>query len=297
MNDRILKRATARIDEKRHFADQTARQNLIKAYSCAEFKQLYSQKRELEIQIAKKQAYGESYNSKELVLLSQKLELLLKSLGLNGTDIMPNYECKECNDTGYKNGLLCDCLKREISKELLAYGGFSHTLATFKDANCAHPAFDVMQKWCNLNNNKINVVISGNTGTGKTFLTECVASQLIEKNLLVSFTTAFNLNNSMLNYHISFDANRDQILSPYLECDVLIIDDLGTEPIKKNVTLEYLYFILNERMQMQKRTIITTNLLPEDILNTYGERIFSRLSNKKIAIMINLDGDDLRLKK
>lgn len=297
MNDKILKKATARIDAKRSFADDRARQNLLKAYQNANFKELYNQKRELEIQIAKKQAYGESYNEKELVLLTQKLEFVLKDMGLNGTDIEPNYECKECGDTGYHDGLICECLKREISKELMAYGGFAHRLANFEDSTFSHPAFDVMQKWCNLSNNKINVVISGNTGTGKTFLTECVASKLIEKNMLISFTTAFNLNNAMLNYHISFDANRDQILSPYLECDVLIIDDLGTEPIKKNVTLEYLYFILNERMQMQKRTIITTNLLPEDILKTYGERIFSRLSNKKIAIMINLDGDDLRLKK
>ena len=119
----------------------------------------------------------------------------------------------------------------------------------------------------------------------------------MQKNRLVLFTTAFNLNNAMFNYHISLDANRDEIIKPYMDSEVLIIDDLGTEPLKKNVTQEYLYLILNERMLSHKSTIITTNLMPKDIMETYGERLASRLFNKKTSIMINLEGDDLRLKK
>ena len=154
-----------------------------------------------------------------------------------------------------------------------------------------------MQKWCDVKNDKTNILICGHTGTGKTFLTECIADRLMQKNRLVLFTTAFNLNNAMFNYHISLDANRDEIIKPYMDSEVLIIDDLGTEPLKKNVTQEYLYLILNERMLSHKSTIITTNLMPKDIMETYGERLASRLFNKKTSIMINLEGDDLRLKK
>ncbi len=297
MNEKILKKALLRIDEKRQYAEEKAKNNLLLAYKNPEFKKLYNTKRELEIEIARREVYGEPVNRKELTLLSQKLEFCLKDMDLNGTDILPNYECKDCSDTGYINGKPCDCLKAEINKELLNFSGFTHKLATFEDNNYNNPAYDLMKKWCDVKSDKTNILICGHTGTGKTFLTECIASRLIEKYKLVLFTTAFNLNNSMLNYHISFDSNRENIIKPYLETDVLIIDDLGSEPMLKNVTQEYLYLILNERMLAKKSTIITTNLMPKDILNTYGERIFSRLSNKKVSIMINLESDDLRLKK
>ena len=297
MNEKILKKALLRIDEKRQYAEEKAKNNVLLAYKNPEFKKLYNTKRELEIEIARREVYGEPVNRKELTLLSQKLEFCLKDMDLNGTDILPNYECKDCSDTGYINGKPCDCLKAEINKELLNFSGFTHKLATFEDNNYNNPAYDLMKKWCDVKSDKTNILICGHTGTGKTFLTECIASRLIEKYKRVLFTTAFNLNNSMLNYHISFDSNRENIIKPYLETDVLIIDDLGSEPMLKNVTQEYLYLILNERMLAKKSTIITTNLMPKDILNTYGERIFSRLSNKKVSIMINLESDDLRLKK
>lgn len=297
MNDTILKKAKSKIDEKRQFAEEKARQNLMLAYKDEKFKNLYNHKRELEIEVARKQAYGEPVDTKELNEINHQIEFCLKELNLNGTDIRPNYECKECSDTGYIEGHLCDCLKKEINKELFALSGFTHKLATFQDNISPNPAFDLMKKWCEVKNDKTNILICGHTGTGKTFLTECIASRLLEKNRIVLFTTAFNLNNAMLNYHISFDANRDEIIKPYLESEVLIIDDLGSEPMLKNVTQEYLYLIVNERMLAKRPTIITTNLMLKDILNTYGERLFSRLSNKRVSIMINLEGEDLRLRK
>ena len=121
MNDKILKRAEARIDAKRHFADDRARENLLIAYKNPKFKELYNKEREMEIEIARKEAYGEPYDTKELTLLNQQIEFCLKEIGLNGTDIKPNYECKECLDTGYVEGRLCDCLKKEINKELTIF--------------------------------------------------------------------------------------------------------------------------------------------------------------------------------
>ena len=280
----------AKITERRQHANDRARENLLKAYTAPEFKELYNAQRETEIELARKQAYGEDFSNEQakLVEISLKQEFCLRQLGLNSTDLYPNYECKDCNDTGYKMGYMCDCLKKEINKELLAYSGFTHRLASFEDNQYNPPVSDLLKKWCNTKSNKINILISGNTGTGKTFLTECVANELIKKNKLLLFTTAFNMNNTLLNYHISFDSTREQIIKPYLESQVLIIDDLGTEPMIKNVTCEYLYLILNERMLNNLPTIITTNLDINDILAHYGERVFSRISNKKISLLINL---------
>lgn len=297
MNRALLKKAQSVIDKRRQYADEKARENLQIALKNPEFKELYKKQKELEIELARRDAYGEKVDYSQIDRIINIQEHLLKNKGLNGIDIKPNYECKFCNDTGYINGDPCECLKKEINKELLKFSGFTHKLSTFEENTMNHAAYPLMQKWCDTVNSKLNVLIYGHTGTGKTFLTECVADRLMKNSRVVLFVTAFNLNNSLLNYHISFDANRNDIIDPYLASEVLIIDDLGSEPLLKNVTKEYLYLILNERMLNNLPTIITTNLDPDEIITTYGERIFSRLINKKTSIAINLDGEDLRLKK
>ena len=96
-------------------------------------------------------------------------------------------------------------------------------------------------------------------------------------------------------YHTTLDLSKTDYLNSMLKSDCLLIDDLGTEPIKRNITLEYLYLILNERLNSNKKTIITTNLNLEEILSRYGERIFSRIANKKTSKCFQMQGNDLRL--
>lgn len=297
MNNTLLKKALAKINERRLFAEDRARENLEIAFKNEVFKQNYKMQKEEEIEIAKKEAFNIHASYEKLNNLKNEQEFLLKNLGLNGTDIKPNYECKLCNDTGFIKGKTCECLKKEVNKQLFSYSGFTHKLATFEDSKINNLAYDLMKKWCESIPSKINVLISGHTGTGKTYLTECIASRLMQQNRIVLFTTAFNLNNSLLNYHISFDSKRNDIIEPFLTSEVLIIDDLGSEPMLKNVTKEYLYLVISERMQNNLPTIITTNLELGEILATYGERIFSRLVHKKTTLCLNLEGEDLRLKK
>ena len=80
------------------------------------------------------------------------------------------------------------------------------------------------------------------------------------------------------------------------EDKVLIIDDLGVEPILNNITLNYFYTILNERMIANKSTIINSNLMPNEVLDRYGERIFSRIMNKKCGLVLEYKGEDRRIK-
>jgi len=84
------------------------------------------------------------------------------------------------------------------------------------------------------------------------------------------------------------------IMDKYLNCDLLCIDDLGTENILKNVTVEYLYLILSERLNKGKPIIITTNLSLEQIEKVYDDRILSRLTHKLTGLLINFEGEDLR---
>lgn len=295
MNRALLKKAELRITEKRQFAEERARNFLQQALQNKNFEALYKQQKSLEIEFARKEVYGEKVDYSIIDKLKLEQEHILKEMGLNGTDITPNYECKECGDSGYIEGKPCDCLKKEINKELFSYSGFVEKLADFSENNSSHPAFSLMEKWCETKSTKTNVLISGKAGAGKTFLTQCIAKRLMDKNRVVLFSTAFNLNNAMLTYHSTFTPGRENIIDPFLSSEVLIIDDLGTEPMIKNVTQEYIYLIINERMLKNLPTIITTNLSLNEINTHYGERIFSRLANKKTSILINLESNDKRL--
>ena len=141
------------------------------------------------------------------------------------------------------------------------------------------------------------IVLSGKVGVGKTHLLQCAVKKAIDEGILSYYTTAFNLNQDMLKYHCAPLHEKESIIQKYLDADLLCIDDLGTESIYKNVTIEYLYLILNERQQKNKNTIITTNLNPAQIQDTYDDRIFSRLISKKDSILVEINSEDLRLKK
>jgi DNA replication protein DnaC len=141
------------------------------------------------------------------------------------------------------------------------------------------------------------VLILGDTGVGKTHLIECMTSYSLGKGLKIKYTTAFNFNQEMLKYHCAKLEEKDEILDPYLSSDILFIDDLGSENKITNVTNEYLYLVINERMQNNKKTVITTNADFAQIQDSYGERIFSRLMHKKQSLKINFTGVDLRIKK
>ena len=140
-------------------------------------------------------------------------------------------------------------------------------------------------------------MICGATGIGKTYLLECMTNELISNNKYAIMTTAFNLNQNFLKYHTTFNESKIEYLEPYLDCDVLLIDDLGTEPLLNNVTLDYLYLVINQRNIENKAIVISTNLDIEELMQRYGERITSRLINKQTSISFKIKDNDLRLKK
>ena len=145
------------------------------------------------------------------------------------------------------------------------------------------------------NQTKINTILfTGETGTGKTYIAKSFLKTLILQNKLGLFYDINSLNQQFLNAHLNFEA-RDKILYDIYNCDVLIIDDLGSENTFKNVTREYLLTILNDRQSQNKITLFTTNLTLNDIKTKYTERFFSRLMDKEISLKFNFIGKDLRL--
>ena len=290
--------------KRRQTAEKTADKNLKTALQDEEFKQLYSSFKALEIEKAKSQVYNKTFDEKKLENLKNKLKTKLNELNLTFNSLIPKYTCPLCEDTGIYQNKECSCINKIKSFYLLKKCGLNFVPHTFKDCNFSifdNPEliknfYEKMKNWCVQPTTIKNIVISGKSGVGKSFLLECMLSELIKEKQYVVYTTAFSLSQNLLKYHTTFDKIKEEIISPYLNCDVLIIDDLGSEPIFKNVTEEYLYLILNQRIFEHKSVIISTNLTLQEIQNRYGERIFSRIISKNFSKIFNIENSDLRLK-
>lgn len=247
---------------------------------------------------------------KTLEQIEQSQEKILKRLKIKKTDLIPHFSCKKCEDTGFMNGELCACVKQKYNNGLMKQSNIDFDLVPYLDDYSTEIYCDeqkqhmqlVKQNLLEFVNNfatsKIkNIVFVGSTGVGKTYLAQSVAKQVIKNGHTALLNSAFGINNIFLASHTALTSDKMLGLNQLIEPELLIIDDLGSEPILKNVTKEYLLLLINERNMQNKSTIFTTNLMPNNILDKYNERIFSRMFNKANSLCINLQGEDLRLKK
>lgn len=308
----LIASCLAELSASRINAQNKAVSFLMKAREIPEFNQLDKEERALTFEIGKLRAENKNTTeqNKNLQLIKEKKEHILLKNNISPDSLSAKYSCMKCQDTGYVNGTFCKCLQNKVrekilkdcgveNKKLCSFKEFKPDLATDeKQKSQLLKVKDIFEKVADkyplINQNFI--VVSGKTGVGKTFMTECLASKLIDKGFIVSFVSAFGMNKLMLSYHTCFDQNKQSYLDALIDPDVLIIDDLGTEPVLKNVTLEYLYVVLSERSRLGHLTVVTTNLGSSEILDRYNERIFSRLVNKRESMLIQIQGEDLRCK-
>lgn len=267
-----------------------------------EFNNIYTEYSEKQI------AYWRSkYEEDNLALkhdfedLKAQVEKYLTTHGYDKSRLNPHYDCPICNDTGVVGGRICNCLLTELNEKMSKLCSSQSVFVNFAD--CDENVMNdtdkkvkrVLENWCDKfpNVSKNTITLIGGAGSGKTFMLECVADTMIKKNYLVCYKTAFELNELARLYHIgkSYD------FADCLNAEILIIDDLGTEPVLKNVTKEYLYNIINTRQTKNLPTLISTNLSLDQLLDRYDDRIFSRLSNKNIALIMQLDSQDKRIRK
>lgn len=233
-------------------------------------------------------------------------ERALKKYGFDEGDFAPKYGCPDCGDTGYKDGAPCRCLRQAINNIITESYGID--IAQFRGFDYVDPAFektikgelsavyDGMKKYCErFPDTKFTThVFSGLTGTGKTHLACCAAKRVMERGFAVIFLTAFKLNEIFLKYHIDHRGGDREYLENIYNCDLLVIDDLGTENIFKNVTAEYLLSLLSERLFDNRHTLITTNLDGGQLFERYGDRLYSRLTDKRKTCLFQFSGGNLR---
>lgn len=250
------------------------------------------------------------------LLFARKKELLLAG-GLPEDYLERQYVCADCRDTGYIGGRKCQCLQKAIVdmlytqsnlKDVLHQENFSTFCMDYYSGNFIDPltgkssrelmhiALAACHEFAEGFPGRIeNILLYGDTGVGKSFLTHCIAKELMDKSYSVIYFSAVQLFDHLAkNTFGKKEADGTEAFGHIYDCDLLIIDDLGTE-LSNSFTVSQLFMCLNERILRKKSTIISTNLALDDINSVYSERIFSRVSSN--YRMLRLTGDDIRIQK
>ena len=250
----------------------------------------------------------------EIEELSAQKPALLKSHGLPANYLEMHYQCPDCKDTGYIGTHKCHCFKKAIIdllyeqsnlKEILKKENFDHFSFDYysdtmkneatglTERETARRAYDIARGFVrNFDSSFENLFLYGDTGVGKTFLSHCIAHDLLESAHCVMYFSAFDLFELLADSKFSRDKTEGQEF--VFDSDLLIIDDLGTELTNSFVSSQ-LFLCINERIMRRKSTIISTNLKLENFSDTYSERTFSRIASN--YRMVKLEGKDIRIQK
>lgn len=251
---------------------------------------------------------------KEIAEISRAKRYLLTKHGYAADYLDPIYKCDCCKDTGYttsKDGLKqkCHCFRQQeltilyeqsniqdmISKE--NFSTLSYEYYQGEDLRRFESAVSLCQNFVqNFKQDYHNLFFYGTVGTGKSFLSGCIAMELLEKGHSVIYFSATGLFDILARY--AFDSKAKGELQSFYEdlygCDLLIIDDLGTEVTNSFVTSQ-LFSCLNERHLRKKSTLISTNISLEELRDRYSDRIFSRITSN--FDLCKLTGPDIRILK
>ncbi len=279
-----------------------------------EYKKIDDEISDLAFQCGMKRLSGDknalSGMKSEIEKKSQQKMKLLKENGYSEDYLEPIFTCPICEDSGYVGNEKCSCFKQEIIKvkyeqsnigEILEKENFdtlSYDYYYDSEIDEVKKVIDGCKKFAEeFDDKKENLILFGRAGTGKTFLTNCIAKKLIDTEHSVLYFTSFQLFDTLAKYTFKRQGNDEEISevhSDMLSCDALIIDDLGTE-IDNSFTVTQLFLILNERGKNGKSTIISTNLSLAELAEKYSERVSSRILGdyKKYKI----DIADIRIKK
>ena len=252
----------------------------------------------------------------QVAKLSAERLSLLKVKGFPEDYLQPRYFCPHCQDTGYADGKKCSCFKKAeiellytqsnladiLQKENFEHFSFDWYSDTIKNEATGLTAKETARKAYDAAWNFVqdfdscwqNLFLYGSTGTGKTFLSHCIAHELIESAHCVLYFSAFDLFDRLAQNTFGHKAQEDSGEKFIYDCDLLIIDDLGTELTNSFVSSQ-LFLCINERIARKKSTIISTNLKLEDFSATYSERTFSRIASN--FQMLKLIGKDIRIQK
>ena len=250
--------------------------------------------------------------------LREQKALIIRAAGYPDDYLELHYRCPDCRDTGLIDGRKCHCFLQAQMKLLHAQSNLEDVLERENFKALSYEYYDDTEILPQLgitnaaymrrvvagcrefvrdfDKKHDNLLFTGSTGVGKTFLTNCIARELMDDFHSVIYLTASDLFDVFSRNKFDYD-NAEDMKDMYrfiLDCDLLIIDDLGTE-LNNSFTSSQLFYCINERMNMSRSTIISTNLTLARLRDSYTDRVTSRImSGYRI---IPLYGGDIRLLK
>ena len=245
--------------------------------------------------------------------LNQRIAEKLREGGLPADYLQPVYTCTVCRDEGYlydPSRRMCECMKAEYHRRLLAESGVSDDRCTFE--NFDETIFSAEEDEKGVSQRKManairrvceayadsfpdtptrDLLLMGKSGLGKTFLLQCIAQRVAKRGYLPTYVSAYRLFETARRAYMENDSD---ILASYMNAPLLLIDDLGTEPLMSNITVTQLFNLLNERQMAGRHTVISTNLTMTELQERYTERVSSRFLDATGCRRMVFVGADIR---
>lgn len=317
----VVQRARARLAQAREDRESENRQHLAEAYArVPRIREIDMQLRRTMAQAAQA-AFQQGSDGRELLeqarqenLSLQRERATLASEYFEEGYLDDSPICDKCGGSGYVGSTMCECLRelcrQEQKKELTFLNGTKGSFDQFRldyypdrlDPVMRVNIRDLMErnfKSCRryaltFTEKSGNLLFSGNTGLGKTFLSACIARTVADRGYSVVYESAAHLFSNLERAKFSNDEAARKECDKYTACDLLIVDDLGTE-MPGQFTTAALYSLLNDRLLLGKPMIVSTNLNTEDFGKRYSPQVASRLSGsfQRIAFL----GEDIRVLK
>ncbi len=252
---------------------------------------------------------GEAADTARIQALLDEAKKLLTGAGYDIHYLDPIYSCPDCRDTGTcENAQRCACFKRRVLEDKLdeakltdsgiSFERFSFERFSEEPLENGKSQRDQMVFYKKISETFADgfpscprlLVMAGSAGLGKTYMAKCIMRRVIERGHTAGYYTAYRLFSYFHRDRIGDDVD----ISPLFDVPLLIIDDLGTEPMTRNVTIEYFFDLLNERAAAGLHTVVVTNLALHELKERYGERIHSRLMDARHSQKIIFKGRDVR---
>ncbi len=252
--------------------------------------------------------------SARIAALTKEKQKLLRSLGYPEDYLTPPYVCPDCRDTGYIGAARCHCFRQAAIDLVYAQANLAPVFERecFSNFSLDYYSKDLIEKGTGISSRAAaknaleqcrrfvrdfdtsfqNIYLFGDTGVGKTFLSHCIAGELLGTGHSVLYFSAARLFDLLADQAFGRDtaANADSVL----DCDLLILDDLGTE-LTNAFTLSRFFVCLNERLLHERSTLISSNLSLPNLLSLYSDRIFSRITSS--FLVLHLFGKDIRVQQ
>ena len=243
---------------------------------------------------------------------NRQIAQTLMAGGLTTEALAPVYTCPICKDEGHlyaPTRRMCECFESELNRRMLVELGLqpTQTFEAFReDCFSDEPVVGRLSQRVQMRLNRgvceryadqypetdvRDLLLTGRSGLGKTYLMQAMAHRITERGYGVQYVSAYRLFERMRKAYFE---NNGESVQPWMEAPLLLIDDLGTEPLMENITVTQFFNLLNERQNAGRHTVLSTNLSLSELKTRYTERVASRLMDESKCRIVKFIGEDIR---